>query len=110
ELEEGAGSRLQAVHHRLLRPRRRRRALHRVARRGGPQARAPALGYSRARMRSFALAAVAAATAAGCQGQPELLCDRARVVWPYLEIDPSIDTSPEDGIQIDLDLRSSLLP
>src|SRR5688500_15668462 len=45
---------------------------------------------------------------AGCQPQPELLCDRARVVWPYLEIDPTIDTSPEEGIQIDLDLRSSL--
>jgi len=57
----------------------------------------------------FALA-VAAVGAAGCQEEPSLLCDRARVVWPFFDIDPRLDTSPDDGLQIDLELRSSLLP
>lgn len=33
-----------------------------------------------------------------------------RVVWPFFNIDPSEDTSPAAGIQIDLVLRSSVLP
>ncbi|HEU5057539.1 MAG TPA: hypothetical protein VFU21_13490, partial [Kofleriaceae bacterium] len=56
-----------------------------------------------------ALLALAAA-AAGCEGQPSLLCDRSRVVWPFFEIDTADDTSEAEGIQIDLDLRTSYLP
>jgi hypothetical protein len=56
------------------------------------------------------LALLALAGAAGCQGQPSLLCDRSRVVWPFFEIDISDDIDPADGIQIDLDLRTSYLP
>src|SRR5687767_3769498 len=50
------------------------------------------------------------AAAAGCEGQPSLLCDRSRVVWPFFEIDTADDTSDAEGIQIDLDLRTSYLP
>ena len=74
-----------------------------------PKSNVPELLYARP-VRPFALVAAAAAAACGCQPEPDLLCDRARVIWPYLEIDPSLDTSPQDGIQIDLDLRSTLLP
>ena len=56
------------------------------------------------------LAIAIAIAAAGCEPQPDLLCDRARVVWPFLEFDPSSDSSPDEGLQVDLDLRSSLLP
>jgi hypothetical protein len=56
------------------------------------------------------LALLALAGAAGCQGQPSLLCDRSRVVWPFFEIDPADDSDPAEGIQIDLDLRTSYLP
>jgi hypothetical protein len=52
----------------------------------------------------------AASAVIGCQGQPSLLCDRVRLVWPAFDIDPSDDTSPEPGLQIDFDLPSSLLP
>jgi len=51
-----------------------------------------------------------AAAATGCEGQPSLLCDRSRVVWPFFEIDTADDTSDAEGIQIDLDLRTSYLP
>lgn len=55
-------------------------------------------------------ALLALVLAAGCQGQPSLLCDRARVVWPFFEIDTSDDIDPaDDGIQIDIDLRTSYL-
>lgn len=58
-----------------------------------------------------ALAGLAlAACAAACQGEPSLLCDRVRFVWPYFNLDPSMDTSPAEGLQIDLALRTSLLP
>ena len=50
------------------------------------------------------------AAAAGCEGQPSLLCDRSRVVWPFFEIDTADDTSDAEGIQIDLALRTSYLP
>ncbi|HKE14540.1 MAG TPA: hypothetical protein VKB80_06735 [Kofleriaceae bacterium] len=33
-----------------------------------------------------------------------------RLVWPAFNIDPGDDTSPEPGLQIDFDLRTSLLP
>jgi hypothetical protein len=59
------------------------------------------------------LAAVLCALAlglAGCQGQPSLLCDRVRLIWPAFNIDPTSDTSSAEGLQIDIDLRSSLLP
>ena len=54
--------------------------------------------------------ALALAGAAGCQGTPSLLCDRSRVVWPFFEIDVSDDSSDEEGVQIDIDLRTSYLP
>jgi hypothetical protein len=58
-----------------------------------------------------ALAGLAlAACAAACQGEPSLLCDRVRFVWPFFNLDPTMDTSPDDGLQIDLALRTSLLP
>jgi len=57
-----------------------------------------------------ALLAVALATAAGCEGVPSLLCDRARVVWPFFEVDASDDISDDEGIQIDIDLNTSYLP
>jgi hypothetical protein len=58
-----------------------------------------------------ALLAISVAGASGCQGEPSLLCDRVRLVWPFFNLDPSLDTRPErEGLQIDLALRSSLLP
>jgi hypothetical protein len=48
--------------------------------------------------------------ATGCEGEPSLLCDRVRVIWPFFNLDPSLDTSSAEGLQIDLALRSSLLP
>lgn len=61
--------------------------------------------------RLSALLALALAGAAGCQGQPSLLCDRSRVVWPFFEIDTSDDIDPAaEGIQLDLDLNTSYLP
>lgn len=63
----------------------------------------------RSRLLVPALVAIAAA-GAGCEGQPSLLCDRSRVVWPYFEVDTADDTSEAEGIQIDIDLRTSYLP
>ena len=66
--------------------------------------------------RSLAAGATAAmmlaviAGAAGCQGEPSLLCDRMRVVWPFFTLDPSLDSSPDEGLQIDLALRSTIHP
>lgn len=58
-----------------------------------------------------ALLALALTAAAGCQGQPSLLCDRSRVVWPFFDVDTSDDTDPAaEGIQLDLDLNTSYLP
>jgi hypothetical protein len=57
-----------------------------------------------------ALALGAAALAGGCQEEPDLLCDRVRLIWPAFAIDPSDDTSPDAGLQIDIALRTSLLP
>lgn len=54
--------------------------------------------------------ALGALALAGCQEEPSLLCDRARVVWPFFDITPEVDTSPDEGIQIDLALRTTLLP
>jgi hypothetical protein len=53
----------------------------------------------------------AAGVLVGCQSEPSLLCDRSRVVWPYFaDLDAADDVSPADGVQIDLDLRTSYLP
>ena len=46
----------------------------------------------------------------GCQGEPERLCDRPRVLWPYFELDPRADISDEPGLQVTIDLRTSLSP
>ena len=58
----------------------------------------------------FAALLALVAAAAGCEGQPTLLCDRSRVVWPFFEIDTADDISNAEGIQIDIDLRTSYLP
>ncbi len=58
----------------------------------------------------FAALLALVAAAAGCEGQPTLLCDRSRVVWPFFEIDTADDISDQEGIQIDIDLRTSYLP
>jgi hypothetical protein len=47
---------------------------------------------------------------AACKGEPSLLCDRVRVIWPAFNVDPSSDVSPAEGLQIDINLRSSVLP
>jgi hypothetical protein len=63
--------------------------------------------------RNAVVASVAwlAAIGGGCQAQPDRLCDRARVVWPFFDVDAGDDVDPDvDGIQIDLVLRSSLNP
>src|SRR5690606_9242419 len=40
-----------------------------------------------------------------------LLCDRARIVWPVVEIDAREDLdSTMEGVQLDLVLRSNLAP
>ncbi|HLT09992.1 MAG TPA: hypothetical protein VK028_04205, partial [Micromonosporaceae bacterium] len=55
--------------------------------------------------------AVAVLLVAGCDGPPSLLCDRARVVWPFLDVDPSDDLDPgTEGIQVDVALRTTLIP
>jgi len=59
---------------------------------------------------SGAFAALVIAGAAGCQEEPSFLCDRVRVVWPFFQLEPSLDTSSAEGLQIDLPLRTSLLP
>jgi hypothetical protein len=61
-------------------------------------------------VRQAALALWALAGLAGCQEEPSLLCDRARIVWPFFDITPAVDTSPDEGIQMDLALRTSLRP
>ncbi len=70
----------------------------------------PTLARSPHAAAAVALALCAAALAGGCQSQPDLLCDRVRLVWPAFSIDPGDDTSPDDGLQIDIALRTSLLP
>ena len=47
-------------------------------------------------MRAAAVAALAAAVlAAACREEPERLCDRVRIVWPWFEIDAADDVAPE---------------
>lgn len=58
----------------------------------------------------LALLALVLVGAAGCEGEPSLLCDRGRVVWPFFEIDTADDVSDAEGIQIDLTLNTSYLP
>jgi hypothetical protein len=54
-------------------------------------------------------AAVLASSLVACQGEPSRLCDRARVIWPFFDIDPADDVDPDqEGIQVDLTLRTSL--
>ena len=55
------------------------------------------------------IAAALAGSLGACQAEPSLLCDRARVVWPYFDIDPADDVDPAtEGIQLDLALETSL--
>jgi hypothetical protein len=68
------------------------------------------LGAPMRRPVSGAALLAAAATIIACQGQPSLLCDRVRLVWPAFDIDTDDDTSPDPGLQIDFELRTSLLP
>lgn len=46
----------------------------------------------------------------GCDSQPDLLCDRARVVWPFAEIVPADEIDPDQLVEVDIPLRTSLLP
>jgi hypothetical protein len=56
-----------------------------------------------------ALLALLATGLAACEAQPTVLCDRARMVWPFFEIDPSDDIDPvAEGIQIDLEISSTI--
>ncbi len=59
-----------------------------------------------------AVVAVLLASLAGCDGQPELLCEGVRIVWAFeeAEFDSSDDVSDEPGIQVDIVIRTSLLP
>lgn len=57
-----------------------------------------------------AIATLVVACVAACDGPPSLLCDHARVVWPTREIEPADDVSPDPGIQVDLVLKTTLLP
>lgn len=70
----------------------------------------PAMDRPHRSVRLAPLALWALVALAGCQEEPSLLCDRARIVWPFFDITPDVDTSPDEGIQIDLALRTSLLP
>jgi hypothetical protein len=58
------------------------------------------------------VAALLIAGLAGCDGQPELLCEGVRIVWGFEEadFDSSDDVSDEPGIQVDIVIRTSLLP
>jgi len=60
---------------------------------------------------TVAACALSSATAAGCQEEPSRLCEPIRLVWPYFaNLDPTLDTSPADGLQIEIVLRTSLVP
>jgi hypothetical protein len=51
------------------------------------------------------------ATQVSCQDVPDRLCDRTAIIWPFLDVDAEDDTAPDqDGIQLDLALRSNLTP
>lgn len=57
------------------------------------------------------VAAATLAFVAGCQGEPDILCDRVRVVWPYFELDPTADVDDSTpGLQIAFELRTGFLP
>ena len=46
-----------------------------------------------------------------CRGEPSLNCERVRFGWPFFDEDPSSDIDPSiEGIQIDIPVRSDLLP
>jgi hypothetical protein len=45
-----------------------------------------------------------------CRAEPELNCERVRFGWPHFDEGPSTDISGAEGIQIDIPLRSDLLP
>ncbi len=45
-----------------------------------------------------------------CRAEPELNCERVRFGWPHLDESPSSDISSAEGIQIDIPVRSDLLP
>ena len=45
-----------------------------------------------------------------CREEPELLCEGIRFGWPAFQIDPSSDVSASEGIQINLEVGSDLLP
>jgi hypothetical protein len=45
-----------------------------------------------------------------CRGEPDLNCERVRFGWPHFDVGPASDTSSAEGIQIDIPVRSDLLP
>ena len=45
-----------------------------------------------------------------CRPEPELNCERVRFGWPPLQLDPSADVSSAEGLQVNLSVRSDLLP
>lgn len=48
--------------------------------------------------------------ATGCHEPPKDACQGVSIRWPFLDIDPSDDVSPSDGLQIDLQLITGLRP
>ncbi len=59
---------------------------------------------------NLALLPVLALGLLACRAEPELNCERVRFGWPHFDESPSSDISSAEGIQIDIALRSDLLP
>lgn len=47
---------------------------------------------------------------AGCHAEPDRACERVRFGWPSFDLDPSVDSSPIEGMQTSFTVRSDLLP
>lgn len=45
-----------------------------------------------------------------CRAEPELNCERVRFGWPHFDEGPSSDVSEAEGIQINIPVRSDLIP
>ncbi len=45
-----------------------------------------------------------------CRSEPDLNCERVRFGWPNFDEGPNTDISGAEGIQIDIPVRSDLLP
>jgi hypothetical protein len=73
-----------------------------------PHVRRAASATKIAALAARAAVAMSALLAVACQEQPSVLCDRVRIVWPYFEIDPRLDVSEAEGLQVDLHLRTTL--